>query len=57
MTDPGFVTKLTRRMSLVEQELLFKEILIGTTNSGIPDQLRNIHPYASAAGMLLHING
>jgi hypothetical protein len=32
--------------------------MIETTSPGISDQLRYIYnPYASAAGMLLHING
>jgi hypothetical protein len=34
--------------------------MIGTTSSGISDQLRHIllyTPYAGAAGILLHING
>jgi hypothetical protein len=34
-----------------------KQILIGTTSSGISYQLRDIYtPYAGVAGMLLHIN-
>jgi hypothetical protein len=37
---------------------LYQEILIGTTNSGISYQLREIYiTYADAAGMLLNING
>jgi hypothetical protein len=32
--------------------------MIGTTSSGISDQLRDIYtPYAGVAGMLLHMNG
>jgi len=31
--------------------------MIGTTISGISYQLRDIVPYADAAGMLLHVNG
>jgi hypothetical protein len=36
----------------------FKEILIGTTSSGISYHLRERYTsYAGVAGMLLHING
>jgi hypothetical protein len=31
--------------------------MIGTTISGISYQLRDVVPYADAAGMLLHVNG
>jgi hypothetical protein len=35
-----------------------KEIMIGTTSSGISHQLRDIYSiYAGTAGILLHING
>jgi len=39
---------------------LYQRILIGTTNSAISYELRDIRtiaPYEGAAGMLLHING
>jgi hypothetical protein len=36
----------------------YKKNMIGTTSSGVSDQLRDIYtPCASAVGMLLHING
>jgi hypothetical protein len=38
------------------QQPSIKEMLIGTTSSGISYQLGKYTPYAGAAGMLLHIN-